>query len=239
MRIKLIIFIIIFVFVVTVVGSYHAFFYRGKTTVAYFWDSQNNVFQEAPMGSVNIRSESNLGNNSTIEKYKLEKGSLTIEDNSKMVWQSPSDWLIDSFVIADSNNDGTADINLSVWKAGNFGTSKPFWIKENDMSIKNHFFVFDFINGAMNPIWQSSNLETPNCEFAFVDIDGDEKNDLITIEGEYSQKLKCDGRYVAIWKWNGWGFSNEWRSEKGNFSNLKIKEINDVKYIVVDSQIKE
>jgi len=71
-----------------------------------------------------------LNNNSIMENYNLEDGQLTIRENEKAVWQSPDDWWVDSFVLADSNNDGILDINLSLWKSGNFGSSKPFWIEK-------------------------------------------------------------------------------------------------------------
>ncbi len=214
--------------------------------IAYFWNNQTNNFDKIPIATIyneankdrviaSKKDQADLDDNSTPETYVLEDGRLTITEGSKMIWQSSADWWVDSFVLADSNNDGVKDINLSVWKSGNFGSSKPFWVKEDDMSIKNHFFVFDLINGVIKPIWQSSNLEAPNCEFTFADIDGDGKNDLITTEGNYSQKPRCNGNYVSVWKWNDWGFSNEWRGEKGNFSNLKIEKIDGKNYIGVDS----
>ncbi|MFH1601973.1 MAG: hypothetical protein ABIB61_03405 [Candidatus Shapirobacteria bacterium] len=175
-----------------------------------------------------------LDNNSSPETYCLENGRLTIKENTKTVWQSPLEWQIDDFVIEDSNNDGVLDINLSLWKPGNFGTSRPFWVEENDMSVKNHFFVLDFINGSTKQIWGSSSLSEPNCEFQIADIDNDGKNDLIVIEGDYSQKPDCNGNYLAVWKWNGWGFSNEWRSEKGNFSHFEIEKIDEKEYIIAN-----
>jgi len=153
-----------------------------------------------------------LNNNFSPENYILMDGQLTIAENANLIWKSPSDWHLDDFVLADSNNDGIMEINMSVWKAGDFGSSKPFWIKKNDLSIKNHFFVFGFTHGAVRPIWQSSNLEAPNCEFMIADLDGDKKNELIVIEGNYSQEPNCPGGHLAIWKWSGWGFSNEWRN---------------------------
>ncbi len=209
----------------------------------YFW---NNGFEKelrvviytatTKSGAIFSKQEqADLDNNSIPEKYDLENGKLTIQENKKMIWQSPNDWWIDSFILADSNNDGIVDINLSLWKSGSFGKSKPFWVKENDMSVKNHFFVSDFVGSTTKQIWGSSNLGEPNCEFQIADIDNDGKNDLIVIEGDYSQKPKCNGNYIAIWKWNDWGFSNEWRSEKGNFSNLEIEKIEGKSYIVVDT----
>ncbi len=210
----------------------------------YFWDnddfkkgSEATVYAEDyNIGDIVSKKETaDINKDSIPETYSLENGLLTIMENSKIVWQSPNDWWIDNFFLADSNNDGISDINLSLWKAGNFGSSKPFWVKENDTSVKNHFFIFDFIGDAMKQIWGSSNLDEPNCEFQIDDIDNDGKNDLIVIEGDYSQKPRCNGNYVAVWKWNDWGFSNEWRSEKGIFSNLEIEKNDGKSYIVVDS----
>ena len=180
-----------------------------------------------------IKNLASLVPNTVTNTRTLDVSGFT--ENEKMIWQSPNDWWIDNFILADSNNDGVVDINLSLWKSGSFGTSKPFWIKENDMSVRNHFFVLDFVNGKVKQIWGSSNLTEPNCDFQVSDIDNDGKNDLVVIEGDYSQKPKCNGNYVAVWKWNDWGFSNEWRSEKGNFSNLKIEKNNGRNYILVDS----
>lgn len=212
----------------------------------YFWDSGKNSFQKTYAATIYLKNSQNNGivsrqeqadldNNSIKETYILENGNLTILQNSKMVWQSPAEWWIDDFILADSNNDGVTDINLSLWKAGNFGSSKPFWVKENDMSVRNHFFVLDFMNEAVKQVWGSSNLAEPNCDFQIADVDKDGKNDLVVIEGDYSQKLKCDGNYLAVWKWNDWGFSNEWRNEKGNFSGLEIEKIDGKSYIVVDT----
>jgi poly-gamma-glutamate synthesis protein (capsule biosynthesis protein) len=213
----------------------------------YFWSDDNNNFEKKTKaviydkalknkGIIFKQEQMDLDNDLISENYILENGRLVVVKNSKIIWQSSNNWWIDDFVLADSNNDGIVDINLSLWKSGNFSTSKPFWVKENDMSIKNHFFVLDFIGGAMKQVWGSSNLGEPNCEFQITDIDNDGKNDLIVIEGDYSQKPKCNGNYLAVWKWNDWGFSNEWRSEKGDFLNLEIEKIDEKSYIVVDTR---
>ncbi|MFH1789949.1 MAG: CapA family protein [bacterium] len=213
--------------------------------VVFSWDKANNEFDSRSRAVIYEKTQSgnslftkeekaDLDSNSIPEVYILEGGQLTIKEKSKIIWQSSTDWWIDDFVLADSNNDGISDINLSLWKAGNFGESKPFWVKENDMSVKNHFFVLDFLNGKVKTIWGSSNLEFPNCNFKIVDIDNDGKNELVVIEGDYSSNYECIGNYVAVWRWNRWGFANEWRSADGNFTGLEIERINGKNYIVVD-----
>jgi poly-gamma-glutamate synthesis protein (capsule biosynthesis protein) len=176
-----------------------------------------------------------LDKDGQMESYQLNQGHLTISSASTTIWQSPQEWWVDNFELADSNNDGMSDINLSVWKSGNFGPSKPFWIAENDLSIKNHFFVIDLVGKTTKPIWQSSNLTAPNCEFKIADIDKDGKNDLVVIEGDYADWPSCKGKNIALWKWNGWGFSNEWRSVSGTFSNLEIEDQDKKRTIAVDT----
>ncbi|HRY63127.1 MAG TPA: hypothetical protein P5267_00770 [Patescibacteria group bacterium] len=185
---------------------------------------------------ISKKEEADLDNNAIQETYSLENGRLTIMESLKVIWQSPDDWWLDDFVLADTNNDGVIDINLSLWKAGDFGNSKPFWVKENDWSIKNHFFIFDLIGGALKMVWGSSNLGVPNCEFKIEDLDNDGKSDLVVLEGAYSQRPACHGNYIAIWQWNDWGFTNEWRSDQGTFANLKIEAVEGKKYIEVDSE---
>jgi len=190
------------------------------------FDSKSNIFKEL------FRD---LDNDSTQEKYILTNGQLTVTEKDQTIWQSPENWWIDDFILADSTNDGIIDINLSVWKSGNYGDIKPFWVKENDLSIKNHFFVFNLENKTVKPVWQSSNLVDQNQEIAIADIDKDNKNELIVIEAGYSNKEICKNNYVAVWKWNDWGFTSEWQSEKGNFCNLEIESIDGKKHIIVDS----
>jgi hypothetical protein len=123
---------------------------------------------------------------------------------------------------------------MSVWREGDFGSSKPFWINENDMSIKNHFFVFDIKADRIMPVWQSSNLENPNREFCFDDIDNDGKQELVVIEGTYEND-GAFGEYIAVWRWNSWGFFNEWRSTKGKYINLSVETVEGKKCILTDS----
>jgi hypothetical protein len=156
-------------------------------------------------------------------KFLLQDGVLRVSKDSKTVWETPDQWWADDFVLADSDNDGQAEINLSVWKSGDFGPFKPFWIKENDASVKNHFFVFNWENGEARAQWQSSNLTAPNCEISVRDINGDGQNELVVIEGDYQDWPACNGQYAAVWRWDGWGFENDWRSAENDLSAYNKK----------------
>ncbi|MFA6981836.1 MAG: hypothetical protein WC243_02350 [Patescibacteria group bacterium] len=171
-------------------------------------------------GTHRIVEFADLDNDKQEETYILSLGGLEIYQGQKKIWITPKDWWVDGFVLADSNNDGNKDINLSVWKPGNYGGSKPFWVTNNDPSVKNHLFVFDLVGGEVQSVWQSSNLGRPNCQFDILDIDDDGENELVVIEGEYSYGRECEGRHMAVWKWDEWGFFNGWRSKEGRYDDL-------------------
>lgn len=158
-------------------------------------------------------AQADLTSDSTPEEYSLTNGVLTITQDAQELWVSSPDWWIDSFDIADATHDGTTNLVVSLWKSGNYGPSKPFWIEENDPSVRNHLFVMEYNNGEFVQVWGSSNLSVPNCEFSFSDIDNDGKQELVVVEGEYTEDFSCTGKYRAIWKWNEWGFYNESRSD--------------------------
>ncbi len=178
--------------------------------------------------------KSDFGNKSEItdldgdqkeEIYKLEGGKLSVVQSSQLIWQTPNNWWIDHFVIADSNNDGNNNLNLSVWRAGSFGESRPFWVKKRDWRVRNHFFVFSLKNDQIRPVWQSSSLSRPNCQFLIADINEDRKNELVVIEGSYKDIIGCQGEYLAVWQWSEWGFYNLWRSEKGSYDNIDLEVV--------------
>lgn len=214
-----------------------------KKSQAFCWNGENKTFEKVnsdvvegnPVFSLDKFSKTqsaDLDGNAIEEKYDLQDGKLTVMENEKVIWQSADDWWVEDFVLADSTNDGIVDINLSLWKSGSFGRSKPFWIKQDDPSIKNHLFIFDWKDGKMQSVWQSSNLDAPNCQILVDDMNNDGQNELIVVEGDYADAPDCQGKYMAVWKWGEWGFGNEWRSEEGEFEWLGITKVGGKKYFV-------
>jgi hypothetical protein len=211
----------------------------GKNT--YHWDSKDKglVAIKSSKGiTISYKNtkakfiEADLNGNGIVENYTLEKGMLTITENSNLIWKPPKNWIIADFFLADITNDGITDINISLWKPGNYGTLKPFWVDKVDTTIKNHFFIYN-LKDKMVPVWHSSNLDNKNQEILIVDIDQDNNNELITIETSYTNHLNCKNNYLSVWKWNGWGFYNVWKSALGNYCNLERK--NNLQQIVVNT----
>ncbi len=198
-----------------------------------FRDSQLQEIKSSSYSSTKLNSNHFISSN---ESVNIQNGILTIAVNKKTLWSSNEAWWVDSYSIADVDGDGKNDLALSVWKSGNFGSSKPFWIKENDPAVKNHFFVFSFKNNRVVPLWQSSNLAVPNCEFLLSDLDDDKIMELVVLEGTYNENQECKPSYLAVWQWNGWGFSNEYRSEVGMFKDLELMEQNGRKMVGVKTR---
>lgn len=193
------------------------------------WDSSAEAY--ALVSAKIVKTKNISVENKTDYNFNLSNGNLIINRENQTVWQSPEDWWIESYLPADVNHDGKTELALSVWKPGDFGPSKPVWVKNNDMSVKNHLFVYELASDGVHSLWQSSNLDQPTCEFVFADLDGDNKQELGVIEGEYTTERSCRGKFLAIWKWDEWGFYNQWRSNQGRFSNLRAVETNGNLYL--------
>ncbi len=153
-----------------------------------------------------LKRELDLDGDGQTEQYTLRDGKVTVQVDSRIVWQSPDDWWVDYFFLGDANNDGILDLNLLVWKEGSFGPRMPFWLTEDDPSIKNHLFIFKLEGDAFKPVWQSSNLDQPNYRAALLDLNGDGENELLVLEGSYTNPAEVK---ITLWKWNGWGFAAE------------------------------
>lgn len=218
---------------------------NNKEKTIFSWNEEKEAYNKIQEGEaieevVQYRffkkEESDIDKDGKPEEYILKDGIFRINEKNEQIWQSENNWWVDDFFLADSTGEGEININLSLWRKGSFGTSKPFWVKENDMRIRNHFFVYKFEDDSLKPVWHSSNLSVPNCEFLLADVDKDKKNELVVIEGEYTDDWSCQGNYVAVFKWQEWGFFNQWRSGPGLFKNLEIIEDNKEPLITVEGR---
>ena len=133
----------------------------------------------------------------------MRDGRVTVTTAKGVIWQTQEAWWVDDFFLSDANNDGYSDLSLLIWKSGSFGLQRPFWITSEDKSIKNHLFVFKLKNGTFKPVWQSSNLDHPVLAADITDLDGDSKQELVVVEGSYTDPTV---RQVTVWRWKGWGF---------------------------------
>ncbi len=162
--------------------------------------------EQPPLYAYRLVQESrfDLDGDGTPETFTLRDGRLTVEAVPDLIWESPPDWWVEYYILGDATNDGSPELNLIVWKEGSFGPQKPFWLEEEEPGVKNHFFIFKLEKGKIKPVWQSSSLDRPNYRTALVDHNGDGQNELLALEGCYTDPSL---QKVTLWTWNGWGFS--------------------------------
>ncbi len=180
------------------------------------------AFARRPRGDISAVREADLDGDGIPERLRLERGNLVIERGGAVIWSSPEGWWIDDFAVGDLTRDGRPDLSFSVWKSGDYGTSRPFWVTEEDLDVRNHFFVYRLDDDGLMPVWQSSNLAAPNCAIAAADADGDGLQELIVAEGSYDERPDCRAQHLAVWSWGGWGFSNLWRQEIADFEGFDV-----------------
>lgn len=207
--------------------------------LAFIWDQETNQIRQTQRqviknDQINQTSEfrsqvAEIGD----YKFSLQAGKLKISLPEKTIWESPAKWWIENFELADSNHDGRINVNLSIWQTNNSEKAKFFWQTKKTVNVKNYFLIFAFEHGVMQPIWQSTSLAAPNCAFQFADVNGDSKQDLVVLVGDYTQAPKCSGKYLVIWEWDGLGFTKTWQSASGNYRNFRIENIGNQTEIIV------
>jgi hypothetical protein len=161
-----------------------------------------------------IRAEGDLDSDGKTEEYLLSDGCMSVKEGNQVLWKSPDDWDVRSFALGDVDNDGEANLAVSLWKQGSFGTSLPFWHKGEDVSYKNHLFLFKLVNGNFKSVWCSSNLDYPIASLEICDVNGDNINELVVEEGSYrkvfGERYALDADALTrrtILQWDQWGFT--------------------------------
>lgn len=175
------------------------------------------VMFAAPADSASaVRASGDLDGDGKAEEYSLEAHVLSVNEGSQILWKTPESWHVDGFSLGDIDNDGTVNLVFSLWKTGSFGRSKPFWHDGEDVSYKNHLFVYKLEGGAFKPVWCSSDLYRPILSFEVKDADGDGLNDLVALEGFYKkvsgERYTTDPEAKArttVWQWDEWGFMRQ------------------------------
>ena len=174
------------------------------------------VMFAAPADSTSsFRTSGDLDGDGKAEEYVLENHVLSVNEGSQMLWKTPESWHVDGFSLGDADNDGKANLVFSLWKTGSFGKSKPFWHDGEDVSYKNHLFVYKLESDGFKPVWSSSDLYRPILSFDINDSNGDGRNELVVREGQY--KKVAGDRYTTdpgaeprttVWQWDEWGFAH-------------------------------
>ncbi len=123
---------------------------------------------------------------------------VTIYEAGTAVWTSPAAWRVVDVALGDPNDDGRFELLLAVWQrdAAGHERSQPY--------------IVGYRGGEYRLIWGGRPLARPISEVELGDVDGDGRQELITLEADA----------LAIWRWQGWNFSLMWRSGHGRYADL-------------------
>ena len=168
-----------------------------------------------------------LDGNGTTESAVLANQTARLEENGRILWQSPKDWQVRQAAFTDLNRDGMAELALLVWRP-----FKP-WLIDRMLPRGGRIDTFHDAGGqscqliligwklgAYREAWAGSPLVDPLQQFAAVDLDGDGWQELSALEGRYNDIPSTPAWSLSVWKWNGFGFSLGERQE-GSFAVMQ------------------
>ena len=75
-------------------------------------------------------------------------------------------------------------------------------------------------------VWVASAMPVPLLRIEAGDVDGDDVNELVALEGSYESSREGPGTRISVWRWNGFGFFIDWRSEPSRYEDLALEDIN-------------
>ncbi len=144
---------------------------------------------------------------------------------------TPSDWHITAAVLADATNDGAPEWVLLVWRPWRDWPIQR-WVPAPSLITGFHDAAGDSCHLILldpqggREIWAGSALPTPLLALAVGDVDGDDRSEVVTLEGDYATGRAGPATHVDVWRWNGFGFTLEWRSPAGAWRQLYLTDVN-------------
>lgn len=123
----------------------------------------------------------------------LERGRFTADIADATAWESSPGWHVQDFLVLDIDRDGRNELMLLVWRRGNYGPSRPFWVKRNSTDWSQHIFIYEYDRqaGTFAPQWMSSQLRPEVARWAAHSSD---ELFILTPDGD-----------ETLWQWGQWG----------------------------------
>ncbi len=194
---------------------------------------ENEALQAAlvPTGAAAIPASlsADLNGDGRAEVLALAAGRVTIFSGKEAVWQSPASWHVVQTAMTDLDGDGRPEAALLVWR--------PFQPWPVDRWLPHGGRIQDFhdadgqschliLIGArrdstLGELWAGSALAEPIRAFAAADLNGDGRQELVTLDGRYSDPRSAPARDLKVWDWNGFGFTVV-STLQGTFSQMAL-----------------
>jgi poly-gamma-glutamate synthesis protein (capsule biosynthesis protein) len=161
--------------------------------------------------------ESDLTGNGKPEQVALEAGRVRIESAGLTGWESPADWRVIDLAAGDPNRDGRQELLMALQKPDGSGV------------LLSHPYILGYRGGEFRVLWGGSAASDPILEVGLGDLDGDGLQELAVLEELHDGQ----GQAVSLWRWNGWGFSQIWRSASGRYDNLRLSQEHEGRYVLI------
>jgi hypothetical protein len=177
-------------------------------------------------------TQADLDGTSPLETLSLNNNHLSIFSGSENVWQSPVSWQIVQAAISDLNHDGKPEVTLLLWRPfrpwpvdlwlPNGGRIAEFHNAEGQSC---HIIMIGWTSGGYHEVWAGSAMADPIKSFAVVDLNSDNDQELVVLEGRYTDSQSAPARTLKVWEWNGFGFTIVSYID-GMFSNMTLVQAN-------------
>jgi hypothetical protein len=173
------------------------------------------------------------------ENLSVADGKATIVSGSRIVWQSSQAWTVIQAAITDLNRDNMPEAALLVWRP-----FRPWpvdqWLPHGGR-IANfhdaggyscHIILVGWRRGGYQEMWAGSALAEPVKSFSVADLNGDGHQELVTLEGTYTDPRSAPARALKVWEWNGFGFTVVSHIE-GVFGKMSLIRADDGRILVL------
>ena len=199
-------------------------------------------FSFSSLSSLTPAAAADLDGNGITESAVLTNQTARLEEDGRIVWQSPPGWQVRQAAFTDLNRDGLDELALLVWRP-----FKP-WLIDRMLPRGGRIDTFHDTGGqscqliligwkldAYREVWAGSPLVDPLQQFAAVDLDGDGWQELSALEGRYNDIPGTPAWSLSLWRWNGFGFSLAERRE-GSFAAMQPLQTPDGRNVLLVQQ---
>jgi hypothetical protein len=136
----------------------------------------------------------------------------TLIGESRVLWQTPPEWDVRQAEITDLDRNQVPEVTLLLWRPfapwlidsmlPHGGRISSFQNQENRSC---HIILIGWKRGEFRELWAGSPLAEPILQFFPADWDGNGRQELLAVEGEYFRPNEATA--VTLWEWNGFGFT--------------------------------
>jgi hypothetical protein len=184
---------------------------------------------------------SDLDSDGQVEQFILENGRVTSLRGALPLWATPPEWNVFAAQIADLNRDGRPELVLALWRAfqpwpvdswlPSGGRIAGFHDARNQSC---HIILWGWGGTRFRELWAGSALAEPILAFSAADWDGNGRDELMTIESAYDSPSQ--GRAIALWEWNGFGFTLMGRRNTAIGKTVFLFDENNAPFLLIENQ---